>query len=246
MYITKYYINKQINHKTDEINHKTDEINHKTDEINHKTDEINHKTDEINKTIYIKKNTTCIKKLYSFFSRYFLQEYNNMSKVIPIQISTPTKNNFVPEIEFVGNLNSNSSKNSLNSINEYIQVLIVDDSIVFSKILKHQLEFDGCHVDIITNGEDAYFLLKNNIFSYDILIIDIFMPYMYGTFLIKEIREEMKNMVPIIVLSSIPEFGKEVLELGANLFFEKGYPINALKYDIANLLFIDLDLRVLE
>ena len=35
-------------------------------------------------------------------------------------------------------------------------------------------------------------------------------------------------------------------ELGANLFFEKGYPINALKYDIANLLFIDLDLRVLE
>jgi len=122
----------------------------------------------------------------------------------------------------------------------------VDDSVVFSKILKHQLECDGCQVDTITNGEDAYFLLKNRIFTYDILIIDVFMPYMYGTQLIKQIRTEMKNKIPIIVLSSIPEFGQEVLDLGANLFFEKGYPINALKHNIVNLLFNGFDMKPMQ
>jgi hypothetical protein len=46
----------------------------------------------------------------------------------------------------------------------------------------------------------------------------------------------LKNITPIIALSSIPEFGQEALNLGANLFFEKGYPIDRLKEHIANLI----------
>jgi len=179
------------------------------------------------------KQDTFISKLYAFISTYFIpRKYNN---IIPEPKPIITTTN-IP----INNSSNIKSVSSLNSLNEYIRVLIVDDSIVFGKILKHQLECDGCQVDLLSNGEDAYYILKNRIFSYDILIIDIFMPYMYGTYLIKQIRTEIKNMVPIIVLSSIPEFGNEVLELGANLFFEKGYPLNALKHDIANLLFSDI------
>jgi PleD family two-component response regulator len=188
--------------------------------------------------MYIKQDTF-ISKLYAFISTYFIpRKYNNIiPEPKPIITTTNIPINNSSNIKSVSSHNSLNSLNSLNSINEYIRVLIVDDSIVFGKILKHQLECDGCQVDLLSNGEDAYYILKNRIFSYDILIIDIFMPYMYGTYLIKQIRTEIKNMVPIIVLSSIPEFGNEVLELGANLFFEKGYPLNALKHDIANLLF---------
>jgi len=163
-------------------------------------------------------------KIYNNFINYL-----SSNKISPsIDKIDPIFNNHI--------LNSSDSLSSLTSIKEYIHILIVDDSIVFSKILKYQLEKENYLVDTITNVEDAYFLLKNNIFSYDIFIIDIFMPYIYGTILIKKIRNEMNDNTPIIVLSSIPEFGQESLDLGANLFFEKGYPIDNLKNNIVNLL----------
>jgi len=186
-------------------------------------------------------NNNFINKLYSFILCFIPWNYNN-----PIKVNVPPiipENNSIQKITALNNnlnsFNSNNSLNSLNSLsslNEYIRILIIDDSIVFCKIFKHQLEYDGCYVDIITNSEDAYIFLKDNICNYDILVVDIFMPYIYGTSLIKQIRTEIKNNIPIIVLSSIPEFKNEVLDLGANLFFEKGYPINELKNYIANLI----------
>jgi DNA-binding response OmpR family regulator len=147
-----------------------------------------------------------------FFKNSKVQHINDIDHIIPDKIK----------------------KNSLN----YTYILIVDDSIVFSKILKQQLmhNYEYYYIDIVTDGNDAYLLLKEYVLNYDILIIDIFMPSMYGTELVKLIRQELNSMIPIIVLSSIPEFGRQTLDLGANLFFEKGYPIDRLKEHIANLI----------
>ena len=171
---------------------------------------------------YIKKNkiTPILEERFEYIIPNKIQNQDSKSK-----LSSPS---------------SRSSEFSVKSINEYIHILIVDDSTVFSKILRHQLESEFCCVDTVTCHEDAYYLLKNNIFIYDLLIVDIFMPNVYGTVLVQQIREEMKNKVPIIMLSSIPEFGNEALSKGANLFFEKGYPINKLKNVIVNLLFNSL------
>ena len=144
--------------------------------------------------------------------------------------------NSIDSTHSICNSNSISSIGSLNSIKEYIRVLIVDDSVVSSKILKRQLEKDNFYVDTITDGEDAIILLQNNIFNYDLLIIDIFMPNMYGTTLIKRIRKELSTDIPIIAISTIPEFGEQALDLGANMFLEKGYLIDYLKNDIIDLI----------
>jgi CheY-like chemotaxis protein len=144
--------------------------------------------------------------------------------------------NSIDSTHSICNSNSISSIGSLNSIKEYIRVLIVDDSVVSSKILKRQLEKDNFYVDTITDGEDALILLQNNIFNYDLLIIDIFMPNMYGTTLIKRIRKELSTDIPIIAISTIPEFGEQALDLGANMFLEKGYSIDYLKNDIIDLI----------
>ena len=172
----------------------------------------------------------------------FINTYKKKNKITPIleERSDYIIPNKIQTQDTKNKLSSRSSGFSIKSIHEYIHILIVDDSTVFSKILRHQLESEFCCVDTVSCHEDAYYLLKNNIFIYDLLIVDIFMPNVYGTVLVQQIREEMNNQVPIIMLSSIPEFGNEALSKGANLFFEKGYPINKLKNDIVNLLFNSL------
>jgi len=162
-----------------------------------------------------------ISYMYSFFN-IFLK--NN--KIEPIVIKNE-----------ISQISSLSSLSSLCSITEYIHILIVDDSISFYKLLKNKFETDFCYVDSVTNSDDAYVLLKNKVFDYDILLIDIFLPNVYGTVLIKQIREEIDDKIPIIALSSIPEFGNQALNAGANLFFEKGKSINKLKDNIATLIF---------
>jgi len=171
-----------------------------------------------------------------------INTYKKKNKITPIleERSEYIIPNKIQNQDSKSKLSSPSSGFSIKSISEYIHILIVDDSAVFSKILRHQLESEFCCVDVVTCHEDAYYLLKNNIFIYDLLIVDIFMPNVYGTVLVQQIREEINNQVPIIMLSSIPEFGNEALSKGANLFFEKEYPINKLKNNIVNLLFNSL------
>lgn len=116
-----------------------------------------------------------------------------------------------------------------------IHILLVEDSVVCSKMLQNKLERLGFAVDILDNGADAYSFLESGCFGYDILITDIFMPNRDGISLIGDIRNILKKSIPIIVLSGIPEFGKQALEQGADLFFEKGISVQQLAENIHEL-----------
>jgi CheY-like chemotaxis protein len=92
-----------------------------------------------------------------------------------------------------------------------LSVLVVDDMTVNQKIMQLLLEEMGCSVNIATNGEQAInfyiestmnpFNLFGNI-TYDIILMDLVMPVMDGYAAINKLRNNFKNLPPVIALTA--------------------------------------------
>ncbi|HEY4716590.1 MAG TPA: response regulator [bacterium] len=85
------------------------------------------------------------------------------------------------------------------------KILVVDDSapmrMLVSIIIKKVLP--GISVTEAANGIEALEKFKQNIF--DLILSDIMMPKMNGIELIRAIRKELNNKVPIIVITTKDE-----------------------------------------
>ncbi len=104
------------------------------------------------------------------------------------------------------------------------KILIVDDDKNIRKLLELQLNKAGYRVANAENGRKCIQLL--DVFSPDLVLIDIFMPVMDGFEAIIEIRKRYKRAnLPIIVLSSEKEKKEWVkaIKLGANDFVQKPF-----------------------
>jgi len=101
-------------------------------------------------------------------------------------------------------------------------IFLAEDSNVIRKILKTNLESAGYKVKVFENGKLLLNALQNEV--PDIIVTDLEMPVVDGTFLIRKVREfdNFKN-IPIIVFSSLAseENEKKVLGIGANDFIGK-------------------------
>ena len=97
-----------------------------------------------------------------------------------------------------------------------INVLVVEDDPMVAQLHEHYLShikgFDLC--DMARNGEEALRLLQNK--SYDLLILDVFMPSMDGLQLLAKIRENGFD-VDVIIVSAANDKDKikQALRLGA-------------------------------
>ena len=93
------------------------------------------------------------------------------------------------------------------------RVLLVEDSILSTKIAVRIIENCGCETDTAENGREA--LEKASANAYDLIIMDMFMPDMNGGDSAMEIR---KNGVktPIVVLSANPVTPEERIRYGFN------------------------------
>ena len=84
------------------------------------------------------------------------------------------------------------------------QVLVAEDNIINQKLIKRTLEDLGLHVDIASNGLEAFQKRKDN--NYDLIFMDIQMPYLDGieaTHEILEYEEEYTQPhVPILALTA--------------------------------------------
>ncbi|HIP14191.1 MAG TPA: response regulator [Sulfurimonas autotrophica] len=84
------------------------------------------------------------------------------------------------------------------------RVLIAEDNIINQKLIKRTLEDLGLHVDIASNGLEAFQKRKDN--NYDLIFMDIQMPFLDGVEATQEILEyeEVYNQphVPIIALTA--------------------------------------------
>lgn len=104
-----------------------------------------------------------------------------------------------------------------------MRLLIADDNVQITQVLKAFAEKDGFSVDICHDGQSAYDLYKEN--SYDLLLLDIMMPKMDGYELLKRIRKE--SMVPVILITAKGEDYERImgLDFGADDYIVKPFSV---------------------
>jgi DNA-binding response OmpR family regulator len=100
-------------------------------------------------------------------------------------------------------------------------VLIVEDEIALLEVLSDKLKNNGFGVLIAKNGEEGLKLIEHQ--KPDLVLLDILMPRMDGVTMLRHLRDEMKNKVPVIVLTNLgsTDNAREAKELGADDFLIK-------------------------
>ena len=108
-----------------------------------------------------------------------------------------------------------------------MKILIVEDDIKISAFLEKGLKEENFTVDCSYDGEEALYLITTN--RYDLIILDLMIPYIDGVQLCKDLRE-MGNNVPIIMLSAKSSIEDKVLGLnsGANDYLAKPFSFDEL------------------
>lgn len=103
-----------------------------------------------------------------------------------------------------------------------MRILYVEDATFLAEAVKHNLEKQGITVDLANNGEDG---LKNALKNiYDCVILDIMLPKLSGTDILKRMREK-KVQTPVIMLSALSEVESKIshLDHGADDYLAKPF-----------------------
>ncbi len=103
-----------------------------------------------------------------------------------------------------------------------MRVLYVEDAKLLADAVKHNLEKQGISIDLADNGEDGLDMALKDI--YDCVILDIMLPKLSGTDILKRMRE--KNVqTPVIMLSALSEVETKVghLDRGADDYLAKPF-----------------------
>ena len=118
------------------------------------------------------------------------------------------------------------------------KILVVDDEIKACELLKRFLEMKGYDVITANSGKDAIEKTKSE--KPDAMLLDIRMPGMEGTEVLKRIREFDKD-VGIIMVTAVKEeqVGKVALKAGADEYITKPIDFNYLE----TTLLVDLVMR---
>ena len=103
------------------------------------------------------------------------------------------------------------------------RILIVEDDKEINKLLSEFLREQGFEITAVFDGREASKRLKE---EYDLILMDLMLPYKPGEILVRELREFSK--VPVIVLSanSMMETRLEVLRMGADDYILKPFDLN--------------------
>ncbi len=108
-----------------------------------------------------------------------------------------------------------------------MRILVVEDDIKISSFIEKGLIEEKYTVDCCYDGENALYLLKTN--SYDLIILDIMIPYINGIELCKKLKL-MGDDTPIIMLTAKSTIEDKVLGLnsGANDYLSKPFSFDEL------------------
>ncbi len=108
-----------------------------------------------------------------------------------------------------------------------MKILIVEDDIKISAFLEKGLIEENYTVDCCYDGEEAFYLITTN--KYDLIILDLMIPYIDGVTLCKDLKE-MGDTTPIIMLTAKSSIEDKVLGLnsGANDYLAKPFSFDEL------------------
>jgi len=107
-----------------------------------------------------------------------------------------------------------------------LKILIVEDEINIAEFIKLELEHEGYETDIAYDGREALNKVKKCLF--DIILLDVMIPYINGVDICKKVREF--SNIPIIMLTAKSDLTDKVLGLdsGANDYITKPFRIEEL------------------
>jgi DNA-binding response OmpR family regulator len=116
-----------------------------------------------------------------------------------------------------------------------MRLLISEDQQTLREILKKRLKEDGFSVDDAPDGQEAMSLLEHTV--YDVVILDIMMPYYSGLEVLTWMREQ-KIQTPVIMLTAKDKVSDRVkgLNAGADDYLIKPFAYDELKARIQSLL----------
>jgi len=95
-------------------------------------------------------------------------------------------------------------------------ILICEDNKLAMKTLSVIIEKEGYKTDTAIDGNEAIALLQKKV--YDLILVDIHMPYHSGLELIRYLRSDLKKKTPVLVVTAFsdPQMQKQAGELGIN------------------------------
>ncbi len=115
------------------------------------------------------------------------------------------------------------------------KILLVEDDINFGIVLRDYLKMNDFDVTLARNGMEGYEKFKKDYF--DLIILDVMMPYKDGFTLAKEIRER-NQQVPLVFLTAktLKEDMLKGYQIGADDYINKPFDSEVLLYKIKALL----------
>jgi len=104
------------------------------------------------------------------------------------------------------------------------KILVVDDEKDILELIDYNLSKNGYRVKIVTSGEDALELIKEN--DYDLIILDLMLPGVDGFDICKIIKsDKQKANIPIVMVTAKADEADKVagLEIGADHYVTKPF-----------------------
>jgi DNA-binding response OmpR family regulator len=116
------------------------------------------------------------------------------------------------------------------------KILIAEDNKLIQQTIAYKLIKDGFEVITVDDGKACLEMLKNT--KVDLLITDLFMPFINGNEVISTIRNEWNNKMPIMVLSSAgsEDTVLKAFELGGDDYMVKPFSLSELTIRVKKLL----------
>mgnify|MGYP001231013807 CR=1 FL=1 len=106
---------------------------------------------------------------------------------------------------------------------EQMKILICEDNKMASRTISVVLEREGYQTMTAEDGNLAIGMLNNN--NYDLVIVDIHLPYHSGLELVKYLRSDLQKKTPVLILSAFSDaqIQKQAGELGVNGYIIKPF-----------------------
>lgn len=115
-------------------------------------------------------------------------------------------------------------------------ILVVEDDSDICSLLKFTLEQNEYSVVTADNGKDALLLLKEH--KPDLILLDLMLPRLSGTDVLKTICYKMESSIPVIIISAKTDESDIVtlLELGADDYLPKPFSLKVLLVKVKTLI----------
>lgn len=112
-------------------------------------------------------------------------------------------------------------------------ILIVEDEKRLRDLLRDYLVKEGYHVDLASHGEEGLQMALEK--DYDLILLDVMMPFMNGFDMLKELRKKKGTRVFYITAKTMDEDFVKAYEIGADDFISKPFSPKILVMKIRNL-----------